>query len=198
VGWRQNPARLGEHLLRNVSRLHDGRSFDRAREGLIERGLLHYQPGKRGRGHRSLYELILDPAEKPADERALASEKPAEKPGEKPAGKPAPERGRIEERVESRGVSCLSPDTRSGARSGNGQLPLDGDALTALQELVAKLADADPGTLRTFAQAFSDLSADDFDRASDALDSARKRNVIEKGETPFVHGVLYNIGSGYA
>ncbi len=44
-----------------------GRSFERAREGLVEECLLRFEPPTtKGRGHRTYYELLL---ESPALER---------------------------------------------------------------------------------------------------------------------------------
>jgi hypothetical protein len=70
LGWRKREDRLGDRLLRRTARL-DGRSFDRARDGLIARGLIDYERGTVGRGHRSLYGLRLE--EKPAVGRSLES-----------------------------------------------------------------------------------------------------------------------------
>jgi hypothetical protein len=63
----------------------DGRTFDRARSELVEAGLLQYEPGSRGAGHRSLYRLLLPALERdliPAEERDL---NPAENPAINPA-----------------------------------------------------------------------------------------------------------------
>jgi hypothetical protein len=54
LGWRRTGAHLGRRYLRDLARL-DGRTFERARDGLVERGLLHYTPGKPGRGGRGYY-----------------------------------------------------------------------------------------------------------------------------------------------
>ena len=56
-GWRRPEARLGRQMLRDVARL-DGRDFERARDGLVRRGLLDYTPGKPGRGNRGNYSLL--------------------------------------------------------------------------------------------------------------------------------------------
>jgi hypothetical protein len=94
---------VGDALLRATGRLH-GRSLDRARNGLIEKGLTRFEPGTLGAGHRSFYKPNTDAPEKPAQERAFDEppekpasepEKPAEKPAKKPAEKPAPARGRL-------------------------------------------------------------------------------------------------------
>lgn len=54
LGWRRTGAHIGRNLLREKSSL-DGRAFERARDGLVKRGLLHYTPGKKGRGSRGYY-----------------------------------------------------------------------------------------------------------------------------------------------
>jgi hypothetical protein len=63
-----------------------------ARDGLVVKGLLHYEPGTPGRGHRSLYRLLFneqiladeralqDDPVKPARVRAFSAETPAQKP----------------------------------------------------------------------------------------------------------------------
>lgn len=90
LGWKKREDRLGEHLLRRTAHL-DGRSFKRARTRLVDRGLIDFQPGTVGRGHRSLYRLRLEnPAlqrvlENPAPERVFGPENPAEIPAENPA-----------------------------------------------------------------------------------------------------------------
>jgi hypothetical protein len=84
VGFRKPEERLGEDLLRREGGF-DGRTFERARQELVEVGLLHYEPGSRGAGHRSLYRLInpaLERALNPAQERGI---NPAENPAENPA-----------------------------------------------------------------------------------------------------------------
>jgi hypothetical protein len=96
LGFRVEGEHLGRQLLRDESRLH-GRSLDRARDGLIAKGLLRFDPGEPGRGHRSFYALVLDPEEKAAQERPIPSE---EKAAEKAAQKAAQERPRSEERGE--------------------------------------------------------------------------------------------------
>jgi hypothetical protein len=68
LGYRVTEKRIGRKRLREQSGL-DGRTFDRARDGLIHKGLIRYEPGAVGRGNRSLYTLILEPAEKAALER---------------------------------------------------------------------------------------------------------------------------------
>ncbi len=100
--------RLGEALLRATSRL-DGWSFQRARAGLVSKGVLHFESGGGGRGHRSLYAPNVAPTETPAQERGITeeeptpapepgvgSETPAQTPAHTPAETPALERGRLE------------------------------------------------------------------------------------------------------
>ena len=92
LGYRRRADRLGEMLLREASGLH-GRSFERARRGLVERGMLRFESGGGGRGRRSLYELLLD-GETPAEERAYVA---GETPAKTPANTPARGRGRSEQ-----------------------------------------------------------------------------------------------------
>src|SRR5438309_43530 len=76
LGWQRLGGPLGEQLLRERARF-DGRTFERARDGLIAKGILSYESGGRGRGKRSTYTLILG-EEKPAVERDFErTEKPA-------------------------------------------------------------------------------------------------------------------------
>ena len=83
LGWKKQEDRLGAHLLRRTARL-DGRSFERARDRLVDRGLIDFEPGTVGRGHRSFYRLRLENTalqrslENPAPERSIDSEKTAE------------------------------------------------------------------------------------------------------------------------
>lgn len=149
LGFNRTSDRLGEALLRERSGLH-GRSFERARGGLVEKGLLVFESGGRGRGKRSLYALVLVPEENPATERDFEpaddlGENPAperdywsEKPAKNPAENPAPERGRSEKGVgesrkafpgsnDSDGVAAAR-DARRGStwlvRSQDGKLAL--------------------------------------------------------------------------
>jgi hypothetical protein len=91
LGYRRRSERLGERLLRKRSGIGDGRSFQRARDGLVEAGLLRYEPGRRGPGNRSTYELLLD-AELPALTRANTGASIARSGGTQ---LPAPARARI-------------------------------------------------------------------------------------------------------
>ena len=114
LGWNRESDALGEQLLRDQSRIPDGRSFHKAREGIVAKGLLSYTPpAVRGRGHRGEYELLLGedrntrdtagdsveptpstPLETHAPEREFSAETPVET--------PAVGRGRIEEGVKKK------------------------------------------------------------------------------------------------
>lgn len=59
LGWNRDGTYLGEALIRSTTGL-DGRDFTRARQGLIEKGLLNYIPGRGGRGNRGHYQLVLE------------------------------------------------------------------------------------------------------------------------------------------
>jgi hypothetical protein len=72
LGYRRHSSSLGDRHLRDRAGLH-GRSFEKARQGLIGAGLLDYEKGTCGRGHRSRYTLLLD--EKTAPARAFSEEK---------------------------------------------------------------------------------------------------------------------------
>ncbi|HZR96731.1 MAG TPA: hypothetical protein VFA56_13625 [Gaiellaceae bacterium] len=86
--------RLGNVLLRSESRLH-GRSFERARDGLAEKGLIRFEKG-RGRGARTLYVLLVEKAaearsyldspkeEKTAEQRPLPAIRPQKRPLKRP------------------------------------------------------------------------------------------------------------------
>jgi hypothetical protein len=87
LGFNHPTDRLGEDMLRRKARLRDGRSFTRARKGLIEKKLLRYTPPESpGRGHRGEYELLLGKEEErdagvdetPAAQRDFGGEVPAE------------------------------------------------------------------------------------------------------------------------
>ncbi len=71
LGWNLIEERLGENLIRETAGDMHGRSFDRARQGLIEKGLLRYVPGSDGRGNRGTYSLLLPVTETPAVEREI-------------------------------------------------------------------------------------------------------------------------------
>jgi hypothetical protein len=72
-GWRRPEARLGRQLLRDTARL-DGRNLERARQGLVARGILAYTPGKRGRGNRGLYSFLPWIDEKTAPQRLFTAD----------------------------------------------------------------------------------------------------------------------------
>lgn len=102
LGFRRRGEYVGDDLLRERSRLH-GRSFERARDGLVAKRLIRFERGKPGRGNRGYYELILDEEEEStADERDLSphagietpAEKLAESHAESTAERPALTRGR--------------------------------------------------------------------------------------------------------
>jgi hypothetical protein len=110
--------RLGEALLRSLSRLH-GRSFQRARDGLIEKGVIvRFKPGKAGRGNRALYVL----SETPAQARGLDGETPAqtpagtpaENPAKTPAETPALPRGRSKKEEEEEAEDALEHEAETG------------------------------------------------------------------------------------
>ena len=74
LGFRKRGEYLGQRLLRELARL-DGRSFTRARDGLVEKGLIRYAPPtSSGRGHRGYYELLLDEEESTAPTRDFTGE----------------------------------------------------------------------------------------------------------------------------
>jgi len=90
LGWRRRRARIGERRLRKLASL-DGRTLERAREGLVEAGLVKFTPGRPGRGNAAQYELILD-GEMPALTRAFSADVKARSHGTK---KPALARAHI-------------------------------------------------------------------------------------------------------
>ena len=107
LGFRTLEDRIGDRWLMEQSGLRYARSFERAREGLVAKGLLCFERGTpgRGRGHRGFYRLLLDVPEMPADERAFGGEEetPAEERAlgaEMPAENPAPVRAGIGQGVE--------------------------------------------------------------------------------------------------
>jgi hypothetical protein len=70
LGWRRRSHKLGVRLLRDTARLH-GRTFEKARDGLVEKGLIRFNAGRSGRGHAGLYEVLVDPLESSAQERTF-------------------------------------------------------------------------------------------------------------------------------
>jgi hypothetical protein len=93
-GYRLEERDLGNRLLREVSGL-DGRSFERARAGLIEKGLIHYEPGDVAR--RSHYRLAYG---------VTAVERSGLEEDESGQGVTAPERSGGDRPRAVRGVRC--------------------------------------------------------------------------------------------
>jgi hypothetical protein len=95
LGYRQTERRLGEELVRATAGGMDGRTFWRARQGLVAKGLLRFKSsGKGGRGHRSLYALNLHIKVRPG-----AGVYEEAKPPRSVQETPALERGRIGKRI---------------------------------------------------------------------------------------------------
>jgi hypothetical protein len=116
LGFSKTEEHLGEQLLRETADLH-GRSFQRARDELIARGLLRYESGGGGRGHRSRYVLLVDDPETPALERGITPRgNPAQTPAGTPAQTPALERARI--RNSESGRTSLEKGTQQGSKTG--------------------------------------------------------------------------------
>jgi hypothetical protein len=92
--------RIGETLLMGTARMVDRRSLVRARDELLDAGvILSYEPGSRGRGRRSLYVLV----EKRVEGRAFAAEEDPNRPGENCAEERAfATENRAEKRAEKR------------------------------------------------------------------------------------------------
>jgi hypothetical protein len=103
LGWSVRENRVGQQFLRDLTGMH-GRSFERARAGLVAKGLIDVRSGSGGRGNRDLYRLLIEPetpaderefggeAEMPAHEREIRAETPAQMSAETPAQTSAPER----------------------------------------------------------------------------------------------------------
>jgi len=136
LGWRKTSDRLGEQLIRETAGLH-GRSIERARAGLVSKGLILYQPGSPGRGHGAVYSLRLDeetPAgarairetETPALERAISSDV---NPRAQSTETPALERGPIGRKERTSGASAPTPTIQTQAvdayRGSGGTLTLE-------------------------------------------------------------------------
>jgi hypothetical protein len=130
IGYRVRARAVGQQKLRDLARLH-GRSFDRARKGLVAKRVVRVTPGRGGRGNRDSYEILLD-EQIPAGERAFEEEaatpaeqrtNPSEAPAETSATIPAAVRARREKRVETT-LTTLSKDetkrTTDGADSARG------------------------------------------------------------------------------
>jgi hypothetical protein len=93
-GWRRPEARLGGQLLRDTARL----------DGLVERGILAYTPGKPGRGNRGLYSF-LPWIETAAPQRPFTADG---KGRSRVAEKAAPQRPRIDNgKGKARADSCI-------------------------------------------------------------------------------------------
>jgi hypothetical protein len=102
LGWNSRINNVSQKFLRELARLH-GRSFEHARDDLVEKGLIRVASGGRGRGKRDRYELILSGEETPVHDRVVGEKRvpgradaTAEKAGGKPGRKPGPQRGRKE------------------------------------------------------------------------------------------------------
>lgn len=103
-GWRRPEARLGIRLIRQYARL-DGRSFERARVGLIARGILTFTPGRPGRGHAGLYSFLPWIDEKSAAERTFTRDLNVRSGDPKTS---APERSLIDRsRGKTRNTDCI-------------------------------------------------------------------------------------------
>lgn len=95
LGFRRRQDRIGERLLMESSGFGYRMNFVRARDGLVAKKLVEYEPGGKGRGHRSRWKLPLDdPPEKRAGESAEEKSAPqsaqtTEKRSEKRAGESA-------------------------------------------------------------------------------------------------------------
>jgi hypothetical protein len=62
LGWKRTGAHLGRALVRETAGNMDGRSFERALLGLVDKGLVRFTPGGIGKGNRGHYELVLEKA----------------------------------------------------------------------------------------------------------------------------------------
>jgi hypothetical protein len=71
LGYQKSEQHLGRELIRERARM-DGRTLERARAGLVAKGLLEYESGGRGQGRRSRYRLLLGDAT-PLEENVVAS-----------------------------------------------------------------------------------------------------------------------------
>lgn len=107
IGWNRASADVGQQLLRDTTGL-DGRTFQRALDGLKLKRLVTVTGGRPGRGNRASYTLTLRATKTPAVERAFSeTETPAvERAKPTPINTrshdkktPAVERARIEKKV---------------------------------------------------------------------------------------------------
>lgn len=115
LGYHKTEARLGRKLLMETAHFTDTRSFQRARDGLVEKGLLRYQAGgngKGGRGHRGLYTLLL---ETPTKGRTTASLREVSKVTQIHAQSDAPVRPRIDKRKGKNSEQNTDTDFRRAA-----------------------------------------------------------------------------------
>jgi hypothetical protein len=200
LGWNTRANEIGQHLLRDEARLH-GRSFERARDELVDVGLLRFSRGSGGRGHRDGYELLLD-EETPADERANRSETPAET----PAQTPAPERARKEKgEVKNSALPSFAPKSRerAGWPEGLGQRTL-GDLLAACSLVESFQTGIDRGTLRAFVvDELVEHDEADFDWVRELLTEKRVRGGLGtppeliRSEAAFARSVLRDLALGY-
>ena len=95
LGYRLTARKLGNATAPRPHRTH-GRSFERARAGLIDKGLIAYTAGSDGRGNRSTYVLLLEKTAQtrtyePPEKTAPTRTKPADvKDRKKPRKRPRP------------------------------------------------------------------------------------------------------------
>lgn len=162
LGFNTRSRGVGQRLLRERAGMH-GKSFDRARQELVDVGLVGLTRGKGGRGNRDVYELLLD-EQSPADERAIGEQTPAETPAETPA----PERGRKEEggREDLDQDHCCDGDAEAPPRQRRKVTSRD---LDSLQVLVDSIDNADDNTFLTLWRNYRDLDHRYFDHALDVL-----------------------------
>lgn len=163
LGWRKTSDRIGERRLRDRARLH-GRSFEKARDGLGDKGLIRFTTGTIGRAGAGTYELVLPSHKMPAPERVIQSqEMPAPERVNRPRlnarsqnkEMPAPERARSGIKVKN---SAQSADSQEHDRirreafdaylSTGGQLTLERERGTLARTVTAALrADTEPTTI---------------------------------------------------
>jgi hypothetical protein len=126
LGWNYVERDLGRALICEVAGGMDRRTFERARAGLVSKGLIRYTPGSAGRGRRSSYALILDGTEKAAVERPFDE----------------PEKAAVE-RPKARSAKGRSGDRQKAAaeRPRIGRKGKTSPATPGFQELVAQAID---------------------------------------------------------
>lgn len=77
IGWKKpSGAYLGRALIRDTAGL-DGRAYQRARDGLVEKGILAVTGGGVGRGNRAYY-MLVPLAEKADEERPIPQSEKAD------------------------------------------------------------------------------------------------------------------------